>query len=71
MGKSENDKGLFVDFTLGKRHTFFTLANFLSTLTFISSLLALTAASPCHRGLLVDTDCRWVFFGPDLVQPGI
>lgn len=22
-------------------------------------LLALTAASPCHRGFLVDTDCRW------------
>ena len=22
-------------------------------------MLALTAASPCHRGYLVDTDCRW------------
>ena len=22
-------------------------------------MLALTAASPAHRGLLVDTDCRW------------
>merc|ERR1712110_968591 len=22
-------------------------------------MLALTAASPCHRGFLVDTDCRW------------
>jgi glutamate--cysteine ligase catalytic subunit len=22
-------------------------------------MLALTAASPAHRGYLVDTDCRW------------